>query len=128
MARETGYIEYDGLEGQIRTGCMNTPEQKSEYCSLHKPRACDPNISHHSEETVPEPQASSGGVIQLLLEKKLRGVPPTIRYSCLSQSFMTTRGTQYKLTHIIELPSLLALTGSETPNFLHSPLRYFWEL
>ena len=70
VAREAGYIEYDGLEGQIRTGCMNTPEQKSQYCSLHKPRACDPNTSHHSEETVPEPQASSGGVIQLLLEKK----------------------------------------------------------
>ena len=37
MAWEAGYIEYEGLEGKIKTGCINTPEQKSQYCTLHKP-------------------------------------------------------------------------------------------
>lgn len=70
MAREAGYIEYEGLEGKIKTGCMNTPEQKSQYCTLHKPRACDPTTRHCSEETPPEPLARDRGIVQLILEKK----------------------------------------------------------
>ena len=70
MAWEAGYIEYEGLEGKITTGCMNTLEQKSKYCTLHKPRACDPTTSHCSEETPPEPQVSGGGIVQRVLDKK----------------------------------------------------------
>ena len=71
MAREAGYIEYEGVEGKIKTGCMNTPEQKSQYCTLHKPRACDPITRHCSEETPPEPLARDQGNVQLILEKKV---------------------------------------------------------
>ena len=70
MAWEAGYIEYDGLEGKIKTGCMNTPEQKSQYCTLHKPRACDPTTRQCSEERPPEPLARDRGIVQLILEKK----------------------------------------------------------
>ena len=37
-ATDTGYIEYAGLPGHIKSGCTNTPEQTSRFCSLHKPR------------------------------------------------------------------------------------------
>jgi len=33
-ASETGYIEYDGLPGQVKTGCANTPEQKNHLCAF----------------------------------------------------------------------------------------------
>ena len=38
-ASEAGYIEYAGLTGSVKSGCTNTPEQRSRFCSLHKPRA-----------------------------------------------------------------------------------------
>ena len=31
---EAGYVEYDGLPGRIKTGCMNTPGYKSRYVIL----------------------------------------------------------------------------------------------
>lgn len=34
-ARDAGYMEYDGLEGVVKTGCMNTPKLESRYCELH---------------------------------------------------------------------------------------------
>lgn len=40
-ARDAGYIEYQGLPGKIKTGCMLTPEYKSEYCRKHTIRACN---------------------------------------------------------------------------------------
>lgn len=40
-ARDAGYIEYPGLPGKVKTGCMLTPEYKSKYCSEHKIRACN---------------------------------------------------------------------------------------
>lgn len=57
-ASEAGYIEYDGLPGQVKTGCTNTPEQKNRFCSLHKPRAL--TCSHNSSNTI----------IESILEKK----------------------------------------------------------
>ena len=37
-AVDAGYIEYAGLPGSVKTGCTETPERKSKFCSLHKPR------------------------------------------------------------------------------------------
>lgn len=37
LATYAGYVEYSGLPGRLRTGCPNTPDYKSSYCSLHKP-------------------------------------------------------------------------------------------
>jgi len=33
-AREVGYVEYPGLPGRIKTGCMNTPAYKSRCAAL----------------------------------------------------------------------------------------------
>lgn len=37
LATHAGYAEYQGLPGMVQTGCPNTPDYKSRFCSLHKP-------------------------------------------------------------------------------------------
>ena len=64
-AEGAGFICYDGLPGKVKTGCMNTPEQQSVFCSLHKPRRVD------IQPGDPESQATPRGkVIEMILSKK----------------------------------------------------------
>ena len=57
-ATMAGYMEYMGLPGRVTTGCTNTPDFKSRYCSLHKPTVSarasldepGPSASHISEK------------------------------------------------------------------------------
>ena len=35
MAKESGYIEYDSLPGQIRLSCIRTPKLDSRFCEEH---------------------------------------------------------------------------------------------
>ena len=58
-ASEAGYLQYDGLPGRVKTGCTNTPEQRSRFYHLHKPRA------------LTSPSSSANTVIESVLEKKL---------------------------------------------------------
>ena len=37
-ATDAGFVEHDGLPGMVKTGCMNTPDQKSRFCAIDKPR------------------------------------------------------------------------------------------
>ena len=39
LATHAGYAEYHGLPDMVQTGCPNTPDYKSRFCSLHKPSA-----------------------------------------------------------------------------------------
>ncbi len=57
-ATEAGYMEYTGLPG--KTSCLETPEQKSRFCSLHKPR-----LIHSTEPSAEEK------VAETLLRKKI---------------------------------------------------------
>jgi len=57
-ATEAGFIQYAGLPGSIKSGCTNTPCQKSRFCLTHKPR------------TLNFGDGSSGNVIEMILEKK----------------------------------------------------------
>ena len=59
-AEDAGYVEYPGLPGSVKTGCMETPEQTSKYCCDHKPR----QLKNNSEERV------DGRVIEMILAKK----------------------------------------------------------
>jgi hypothetical protein len=34
-ARDAGYVEYKGLQGIVKTGCMNSPKLQSRFCELH---------------------------------------------------------------------------------------------
>ena len=38
FAKDAGYIQYDGLPGRIKTGCMSTPTYRSHFCDEHKLR------------------------------------------------------------------------------------------
>lgn len=69
MACDAGNIEYDGLPGAIKTGCMNTPEQKSRHCSLHTPRACTQQSDNSDDEAPDKLLAVSGD--ESLLEKRV---------------------------------------------------------
>lgn len=40
-AKDAGFIEFEGLEGSIKTGCSASPDFKSRYCVHHKHQACD---------------------------------------------------------------------------------------
>ena len=37
-ATEAGYVEYNGLPGNIKTGCPETPAFMSQYCYEHSAR------------------------------------------------------------------------------------------
>lgn len=58
-AADAGYIEYAGLPGSVKTGCTETPERKSKFCSLHKPRSL-----------LTAEKKSSGRVIESILASK----------------------------------------------------------
>ena len=57
-ASDAGYLQFDGLPGRVVTGCTNTPEQKSRFCSLHKPRSLTSKVQ------------SRNTVIECILEEK----------------------------------------------------------
>lgn len=58
-ANEAGYAEYAGVPGRVKTGCMETPEQQSIFCSLHKPCQMKPT------------EYGGHRVIETILRKKL---------------------------------------------------------
>ena len=60
-AGEAGFVEYAGLPGKVKTGCMATPEQSSLFCSLHKPRQL---------KVSPTNSEGQHGVIEMILRKK----------------------------------------------------------
>ena len=54
LAREAGYAEYSGLPGKVKTGCPNTPQPNSRYCTSHTPTAFMPVGESGSIETAAE--------------------------------------------------------------------------
>ena len=62
-AEHAGFVEYCGLPGRVTTGCMETPEQRSKYCSQHKPRQ---SVRH----CIDDERKSQGGVIEMIIAKK----------------------------------------------------------
>lgn len=40
MAKDAGFIEFEGLHGSIKSGCQATPDYMSRYCVHHKHQAC----------------------------------------------------------------------------------------
>ena len=63
-ADHAGYIKFEGLPGQVRTGCMSSPDLKSRFCKVHKPRACT-LTSGQGEVTNQE------GVVEMILQRKM---------------------------------------------------------
>ena len=40
LAKEAGFITFQGMPGKVKTRCPLTPELRSRYCYLHEPRVC----------------------------------------------------------------------------------------
>lgn len=70
MARDAGYIEYRGLPGCIKTGCMNSPEQESRYCKLHQVRVCKSLTDYELDDTAPSLTHGHDGIVESIIEKK----------------------------------------------------------
>jgi hypothetical protein len=64
-AEEGGYVEYADLPGKVKTGCMNSPQQQSIFCSLHKPRQMKLQNSVCSNT-----RESAHGIVESILQKK----------------------------------------------------------
>ena len=63
-AQYAGFVEYSGLPGRVTTGCMESPQQSSKFCSQHMTR-----ISKKMRSS-DDPDNRQGGVIEMILAKK----------------------------------------------------------
>jgi len=50
FAKDAGFIEFEGLDGSIKTGCPETPAFKNRYCNNHKPQLCDLKCFEEKDE------------------------------------------------------------------------------
>jgi len=81
LAKDAGFIQYPGLPGHIKSGCMATPAFKSRYCSEHSVRVCSISEGHSMQDNpcnqpsaTPSATLPSGreqAVVEMLLEKKV---------------------------------------------------------
>ena len=81
LATEAGYVEYLGLPGRVKTGCANTPDFKSRYCSLHKPTAI---VSHQEDADMANAQMIGNQVGVILRKKSTRA--QTFYHVCTTQN------------------------------------------
>ena len=79
VAEHAGFVEYAGLPGRVKTGCMETSEQCSKFCSQHKPRQAE---CSHSGEDQQHPQ---GRVVEMILSKKTTRANTFYQVLCVIQ-------------------------------------------
>ena len=74
LAKEAGYAEFHGLPGRVKTGCPNTPQLMSRYCSLHTPTAFKPQGDDSFDDTtaVTVPGKDDGQVAYITSKKQTR--------------------------------------------------------
>ena len=71
-ATHAGFTTFDGLPGQVNTGCQKTPDFKSRYCPLHRPRACSfSQVPCEIDSTQATAEQPVDGVVKTILEKKV---------------------------------------------------------
>ena len=72
-ARDAGYVEYEGLEGVVKTGCMNTPKLQSRFCELHAENVAVPQrLDSDSEAGITQDtsQDAEEGVVAMIMAKR----------------------------------------------------------
>ena len=83
-AADAGYAEYTGLDGFIKTGCMETPEQTSKFCSLHKPRIlAETNVDNTTK------------VMEMLLNKRVTRTAISYEVSIINDTYELTYSRCY---------------------------------
>ena len=65
LAKEAGFITFQGLPGKVNTGCPLTPELRSRYCYLHKPRVCTKPLDEADMTSNEE------GIAEMILEERV---------------------------------------------------------
>ena len=74
-ATEAGFVTFEGLPGQVKTGCQKTPDLQSRYCHLHKPRVCTltdmPETEVETEACAQVIEHKKEVVEKMILEKKV---------------------------------------------------------
>ena len=63
-ATEAGYLQYDGLEGNIKTGCPMTPLQTLRYCYHHVIRVSKPDAEDKYT------QSGEEGIVKVIMSEK----------------------------------------------------------
>ena len=69
-SKDAGSIQYPGLPGHIKTGCIASPSFKSRFCSSHDVHSCSPA---DSSCTFSNTDGTDGIVEMLLAVKETRG-------------------------------------------------------
>ncbi|KXJ06830.1 uncharacterized protein LOC114576501 [Exaiptasia diaphana] len=62
-AKDVGFLQYKGLEGSIKSGCLKSPAFESRYCEDHKDFACELKIAS-SDETASANENDTGEMFQ----------------------------------------------------------------
>ena len=70
-ATDAGYATFDSFPGQVKTGCQKTPDFKSRYCCLHKPRVCTLSKLPVEDDLQEKTEGAEEGVVEMILEKKI---------------------------------------------------------
>ena len=68
----TRHLKYDGLSGGVKTGCPNTPEYKSRYCSLHIPFVARSSPVHFSNEPSITNSVAESTVAMIIDKRQIR--------------------------------------------------------
>ena len=63
-ATEAGYLEYEGLKGNVKTGCPMTPFQTSQYCYHHVTRVLKSDVEDKSTHLGEE------GIVKVIISKR----------------------------------------------------------
>ena len=101
-AKDAGFIQFDGLVGSTKTGCPETPDFKSLYCSQHKSQACD---LQSYEEVDDELGVPSGPKLRSHQQKQSAGNP-------IAEMILAKKTTR-KQTYYQVFPHAYIHTGPE---------------
>lgn len=89
-AHEAGFIEFEGLEGVVKTGCMNTPLLKSRFCELHAPNVCVHEEVDPGGELGASERGTEGVVAMIMGKRDTRsGTYYQVRYDCRGKGSLT---------------------------------------
>lgn len=80
MAKDVGYIHYEGLPGSIHTGCINSPAFNSRFCKDHEEYVCNLQIASDEEvkNGIGTDDMSSGPITRARAKAKGE-IPDTVR-------------------------------------------------
>ena len=71
-AKDAGFIQFEGLKGTIKTGCIATPAFNSRYCVKHKNQECALLKSNEEDEDLDVP---TGPAVRFRQSKQYPGDP-----------------------------------------------------